>query len=527
MTTIRSSWRPASPRLEPIPIGALLCPMSGVPRRMVAGDVQASWRSLREPDMLSLRPACSAKPRSTGSKPASRGFGLRLPVSARLSRAAPARSLVAEAATGVQWPRRARHGLYRDRLLDGGFTILELLVAMSMFAILGIAVVSLLGQGLNLFTSGTADTTMQDRVQAILPVLREDFAAIVPAESPEVLPPPTPEGVDAPITPTDPAAYVEGPHNRLEAGTFKLKNLGSEKATDVYFVGFTRSNAREGEDAILRTAGSTPAGTGVQLKAYEPATVESGTTGNLMATGGLQEIVWVAIPDNPDMPGMLTLYRLFRAPAGGPKSLLEMVGGVPVNLDSVQKIHTAGRPVLDGVIHFGVTFRNVFATSWTDGAGAGKVQDGSPYVGPIWDSTRATDPKFPMHKGKESLADVKDDVFPAMARIDLTLAIEGPYGFNRGEALVAAPVTIDDRRVALTDVEPLFRPGPLERFIKVDSEWMSVNAEATDFDEKRVTVGRGKRLTKAVEHRVDEPVYFGYPVTTDVTLLFKDRYGRR
>jgi prepilin-type N-terminal cleavage/methylation domain-containing protein len=408
-----------------------------------------------------------------------------------------------------------------------GFTILELLVAMSMFAILGIAVVSLLGQGLNLFTSGTADTTMQDRIQAILPVIREDFAAIQPAESPEVLPPPPPEGAELPPpAPDDPTQVVEGPRSRLIADTFKLKNLGSDRASDCYYVGFVRSNAREGEDSILRNAGSTPAGNGVELKAYDPSTVESGTTGNLLATGGLQEIVYVAIPDDPDMPGMLTLYRLFRAPAGGPKSLLAVVGGLPVNFDSVEKIRAAGRPVLEGVLHFGVTFRNVFATSWNDGDGK-KFTDGSPYVGPVWDSTRANHPIFMTPDGKKSLGDVKDDVFPAMARIDLTLAVEGPYGFNRGEALLAAPMPLDERRATLTDVEPLFRPGPRERFLKIDAEWMSVTAEATDFAEKRVTVGRGKRLTKAVEHRVDEPVYFGYPVTTDVTLLFKDRYARR
>ena len=407
-----------------------------------------------------------------------------------------------------------------------GFTILELLVAMSMFAILGIAVVSLLGQGLNLFTSGTADTTMQDRIQAILPVIREDFAAIQPAEAPEVLPPPLPEGTEAPTLVVDPAAADPGPRNRLIAGTFKLKNLGSERASECYFVGFVRSNAREGEDPFLRNAGSTPAGTGVDLRAYDPAAVESGATGNLLATGGLQEIVYVAIPEDPDMPGMLTLFRLFRAPAGGPKSLLQMVGTTPVNFDSIEKIRTAGRPVLDGVLHFGATFRNVFATSWSDG-GANKFVDGSPYVGAVWDSTRANNPIFQTSLAGKSLAEVKDDVFPAMVRIDLTLAVEGPYGFNRGEALVALPVSLDERRVTLTDVEPLFRPGPAERYIKVDAEWMLVTAEATDFAEKRITVGRGKRLTKAVEHRVDEPVYFGYPVSTDVTLLFKDRYARK
>jgi prepilin-type N-terminal cleavage/methylation domain-containing protein len=405
-----------------------------------------------------------------------------------------------------------------------GFTILELLVAMSMFAILGIAVVSLLGQGLNLFTSGTADTTMQDRIQAALPSIREDFAAIQPVEMPEVLPPPRPEGADVPV---DPTVVVEGPKIRLIAGTFKPKDTGSDRGIESVYVGFVRSNAREAEDPILRSAGATGGAAGVPLRSYDPAAVESGVTGNLLATGGMMEVVYVAIPDDPDRIGMLTVYRLFRAPVGGPGSLLEMVAGIPVNFDSVKKIRAAGRPVLEGVVHFGVTFRNLFATSWNDGLGSGKVLDGSPYVGNVWDSTRALNPAFAMAKGKESLADVRDDVFPAMARIDLVLAVEGPYGFTRGETLLPAPMTADDRKVTIGDVGPLFRPGPADRFLKVDGEWMSVNLEGADVAENRVTVVRGRRATKAVEHKVDEPVYFGRPVSTDVMLLYKDRYARR
>jgi hypothetical protein len=251
-------------------------------------------------------------------------------------------------------------------------------------------------------------------------------------------------------------------------------------------------------------------------------------TGNLLATGGMMEVAYVAIPDDPDHPGILKVYRCFRAPVGGPGSLLEMAAGIPTNLDSVKKIRAAGRPVLDGVLHFGVTFRNLFATSWSDGLGAGSFADGSPYVGNVWDSTRALNPAFPIRpKGKEYLARVKDHVFPAMARIDLVLAIEGPYGFTRGETTLTTPLTADDRKITIGDLGPLFRPGAGERFVKVDTEWMSVNLEGADVTENRVTVVRGRRNTKAVEHKVDAPVFFGRAVSTDVSLLYKDRYARR
>lgn len=422
--------------------------------------------------------------------------------------------------------RRRREPLRRPAGAPArGFTILELLVSLSMFAILGIAIVSLLGQGLSLFSSGTADTTMQDRIQASFPAIRDELLQMQPPEPPEVIPPPLPD--DAEVPPVDPRAAAEGPAARLIAGSFTVRDTGVEKGYDASYVGFVRTNGREAEDPLLRSSGTVGAATGVPLRHYDPAAAESGVTGNLLATGGLLEVVYVAIPDDPDLPGMLTLYRLFRAPAGGSGSLLNLVGGVPVAFDSVSKIRAAGRPVLEGVLHFGVTFRNLFATSWTDGAGAGKVFDGGAYVGTVWDSTRALHAKFPLHRGIDSLADVRDDVFPAMARLELVLAVEGPYGFNRGETLTTGAASADEKRIPIGDVEPLFRPGPPERYVKIGTEWMLVSVEATDLVERRITVVRGRRGTKAVEHKADEPVWFGRYVQTDVALTWKDRHVRR
>jgi prepilin-type N-terminal cleavage/methylation domain-containing protein len=420
------------------------------------------------------------------------------------------------------------------RARAAGFTLLELLVAMALFAILGVAVVALLGQGMAIFSEGTADTTMQDRLQSVLPLLRADLASMVPAETPEVLPPPISEEARAQATSGQQPPPPEPPAVRLRSGWLRLQDLPTEWPP-VFFVAFVRANARESEDPILREAGTASVAPGTPVRSYDPAAVDSGQRGNLLAPGGLLEVVWIAVPEDPSpdrrtgaptpdatwSPGVLTLYRLFRAPVGGERTLLD-----PAHFDSLAEIRAAGRPIHDGVLHFGVTFRNVFARTFTDGAGTGRAADGEPYAGSVWDSTRALDKQFPLHRGAESLSDVRDDVFPAAARVEVTLGIEGPYGFGRGETLLVLGVAPDEKRLVLESVDPLYVAGPSERFLKVSGEWMATTLEAIETGERRVAVQRGRRGTPAVDHPAGAPVYVGRTVSTDVPLVFKDRYAR-
>jgi prepilin-type N-terminal cleavage/methylation domain-containing protein len=429
-------------------------------------------------------------------------------------------------------PRSPIEAARRVRARRGGFTLLELLIAMAMFSILGIAVVALLGQGMSIFVDGTADTSMQDRLQAILPAIRADFAAIQPASSPEVLPPPP---LDMPsadvVTPPTPAST--GPAIRLWSGPLKLTDLPPEWPL-AYCVAFVRTNAREGEDPITRYAGSAPSSSGAPLKSYDPSTVDSGSASNLFATGGLMEEVWVAVPEDPaperrnGPPGtdsstwsrsVMALYRLFRAPVGEKKSLL-----VRENINSLEKIRKAGRVMHEGVLYFGVTWRNAFSKSWTDGIGTGKVSDGQAYVGSIWDSTRGIDKDFAFFRGPDSLGDVRDDVFPQWARIEVTLAVEGTLGFGRGETTLADSATAGEKRVRLESLDPLYKPAGAERWFKVGTEWMSTTLSGIDATDHHVTVARGQRGTAAVDHAAGEQVFVGATVSTEVPLVYKDRY---
>ncbi|MBL9086134.1 MAG: hypothetical protein JNM10_03250, partial [Planctomycetia bacterium] len=58
----------------------------------------------------------------------------------------------------------------------------------------------------------------------------------------------------------------------------------------------------------------------------------------------------------------------------------------------------------------------------------------------------------------------------------------------------------------------------------VEGEWLSTSFEQIEPNERRAVALRGQRGTKAVPHDAGAPVYVGSSVSTDVPLVFKDRY---
>ena len=220
-------------------------------------------------------------------------------------------------------------GRFGPRVLTGGawaargFTLLELLIAMAIFAVIGTAVVTLLGQGMGVFTQGTSDTSMHDRLDALLPTIREDLSLIYVPEATGMPPPPKP--IVPGLAPKAPETKPEIPSVRLRSGWLFLSDQSKETANPVFFVAWVRTDARESEDPMKRDAG-TVSRQGAELKSFDPASQEAGVKGStLLPTGGLMEIAYVAVAEDATHPGVLTLYRAFRAPVGGDKTLLEPI----------------------------------------------------------------------------------------------------------------------------------------------------------------------------------------------------------
>ena len=235
--------------------------------------------------------------------------------------------------------------------------------------------------------------------------------------------------------------------------------------------------------------------TGPDLKEYVPAEREvPDPDAAYKPTGGRMEICYIAVPEDPLYPALLTLYEGFRTPVGGEGTLLD-----PANLDTIREIRERCRPVATGILHFGITWRRVFAKNWD--ATQGKVGEREAYVGSTWDSTRALDKQFALYKDELSLGDPSDDIFPAWARLEITLMGPTTLGLGRGETSLAGRINDDDRALTVLHPTRLTGPGQDERMLKIDGEWIGYRVSKVDAVSGKITgIDRGLRDTKKAAH---------------------------
>jgi len=413
-----------------------------------------------------------------------------------------------------------------------GFTILELLIAMAIFGVLGSMVVFFMQQSLDIFYSGTRESAQLDRMDTVLPQIAEDLEGIYVGDdwTPPYVPDPATMG-DLGGAPPPPPPPVKV---RFRAGTVWLKDAteavegpgGSTRELACPFIAFVVADASEWSHALKRNAGEAPARDAVPLTptSEDPAR-------NYRATGGLMEVVWIAVP-RADAPSILDLYRGWRSPVGDPeKSLLD-----PKNLDSRREIEEACRVRERGLLHFGVTLRRVFATSWDPALAAGDSSETTPYVGPAWDSTRAfnltkEDPNWraPLFQGPQSLGDPSDDVFPAYVRLEVTLAERGRFSDRRGQLQLLSGCADQDLRLRISDADKLLETAPGRvRHLKIDTEWMRYEVDGVDTLAQEVRVTRGARGTTAAAHRDGAWIHLGAPTVREVRLpVYRDRYAVR
>ena len=415
-----------------------------------------------------------------------------------------------------------------------GFTLLEILVSMAIFTVLGSMVIVFMRQSLDIFYAGTKESGQLDRMDAVLPQVRADLESMtIPADFTPPRPPPTEDelrrmGKELPKPP--PPVKI-----RLRAGTLVLRNTGDERFKDYPcpFFSCVTTDGSEWYDKLKRRAGEATKGDG-ELKALTPDNVVGGDRDTLYyATGGLMEVLWIAVPQDlmeppedggPTYPAILTLYRGFRSPIGDPeKSLLD-----PENFDERDEILKACRPVARGLLHFGTTWRRSFATSWDTELGVG-LGDAAPYVGPDWDSTRALLKGWPLNRGLQSLPDPSDDIFPAFVMLEATFAVPTQFGMGRGELRLTEMVPADAMRLKVDDTDKLMQPNlGNQRWLKVGAEWMAYELGDVDWEKGEVRVRRGQRGTQKMAHESGAWVYVGAPSQLQMRLpVFRDQYVLR
>ncbi len=411
-----------------------------------------------------------------------------------------------------------------------GFTMLELLIAMAIFAVLGTMVVYFMRNSLDIFYSGTRESAQLDRFDTVIPQVVEDLRAVYVGDDwrrPYRPPPDLAEELRGTPQPKPPPVAV-----RFRAGTIFLPGArrvapdGSSHLEEVAcpFLAFVVADAAEWSHKLKRRAGETPA---EGAKPLTPAA--EAPDARYLATGGLMEVVWIAVP-REDQPALLDLYRGWRAPVGDPAhTLLD-----PRNLDTREKIAAACRVREKGLLHFGITLRRVFARTWDPGATLGDGSETLPYVGPAWDSTRAfnltkEDPNWrpPLTVGPDSLVDPSDDIFPAFVRLEVVLARRGRFSDARGDLAVLEPVSESDLKLRVTDTDLLLGTGlGARRHLKVGTEWMEYDTAGVDPLTGAVSVRRGVRGTRAQVHPAGARAYVGDAARTELRLpVFRDRYA--
>ena len=396
----------------------------------------------------------------------------------------------------------------RRRAAEDGFSLIELLVAMGIFSVIGIAIVALLARASDFSRAGTATTEQLDALQTFTEAFSLDATGIYTRADSD-------NGAPAVRMYSDLAKCDIDADGKPDASVRRLM--------------FVRMVTDEATAAVSRTAGTV-----IGAKEYldQSKDVEESAKGALKATGGLEEVFWTAVPENKDDLALMALYRGVRSPIGGPQSFFPTKPASdpsargpqdrgPLHLSEVRAV---SQPMLSGVLYFGVEFWARRTETWDPTV--------VPPKGPlqVWDSTRGVLPKGQRFDGfyyakqagsqdRPSLLDPTDDTYPR--RIRVTLVVE-ESGQAARKGLLMGELSADATYIEVSSTAFIPATDTSQRFVKIGSEWI----EFTSLENARLTgCKRGVRGTLAQTHPHGEPVHYGKTVVREVNVpTFRDAY---
>jgi prepilin-type N-terminal cleavage/methylation domain-containing protein len=371
-----------------------------------------------------------------------------------------------------------------------GFTLLELLVAMGIFLVLGTSLMVILRGGLATWRRSEARQESFAAAQSLVSQLAEDLrSTVAPHDTP-----------------------LEG------MGDVEARMLCDTDAAGRQRLFLVRTLKAESEHPITGLAGTT---IGADRNVDYREDLEEARESRLRATGGAMEVAWVMGPDD-------VLYRGVKAPPGPPGSLFADEDPYELSPPTATTPTPAGatpaavaaprapdadlppllRPFAMNVIHLEFRFWTQYSTSWDPTAPPRRRTQANEKSGPLlyWDSTRAVlapedddRRRFDTFVSRASLADPRDDVFPAKVRVELTVREHPAAGSS---TFLTRPASRTDTELYVQD------PGRLPPgggHLLLDREWVKYDEVQRD----RVVVsqnGRGARGTAAVEHDLVEVV---------------------
>lgn len=331
-------------------------------------------------------------------------------------------------AVPVRPPRTRTSSSAPARRVARGFTLIEVLAAAAIFALLGTLLFQIMQGAMEVWSRGQRVRDLEEQAGAVLEVLAEDVRHVFTGVSGS-------GDQDARFV----CEFMETDHDGdglVDGQTTLLR--------------FTRLLHEARSLEWLDRAGERAAVDGVATLVGEEDVAD------LRPTGGLAESLYTTAT----LPGetLPSLVRKVRTPIGGPDSL------VAADLRSERLLHDAVR-LVDRVLFFGVQCWTPDTTDW----------DGDAPASSVWDSTRGLLPRdagFPYGRGPASLLDGRDDTWPTLVRITLVL---DPYeGDAVAPGILAEDLLPGGTRLVLR--APLRGDERAPSHVWVGGEWMAVTA---------------------------------------------------
>jgi type II secretory pathway pseudopilin PulG len=362
-------------------------------------------------------------------------------------------------------------------------TLIELLVAMGIFSILGMTLALFLQQGLSTWRTGEARRELYEEAQSLLSQLKDDLRAVASV-----------------------APAVPGAPSRARF----LCDLDEQNRQRLTIV---RTIAGEARHPLASLAGKA-VGADADLDGVDDRA--EGTADRLRPTGGLMEVLWAMDPVEDGV-----LLRGTRAPALPEATSLFALETVR----DAARLRRAAHPVSTRVLALEMLFWTPVTRSWDPSAPARLGARPGERSGPswVWDSTRALlppspgarDDEFRFFRGEASIDDPDDDIVPERVRVTLVLREDGPRApWNA----LSEPLREGDTQMRVFNASPFVGRDRVLRVGKGPAaEWVRVKSIDAASNLVRIDVGgRGLRGTRPRRHDAGTDVITGSAFSAEV-----------
>ncbi|MFT7617939.1 MAG: hypothetical protein ACI97A_001578 [Planctomycetota bacterium] len=414
-----------------------------------------------------------------------------------------------------------------------GITLIELMTAMTIFAMIGVFLFTLVQDSLGIYRKSRSSGEIYDKFDQASQFLSDDLTCVAIGD-------PEGQGIKLQFLQSRDRAYVPpvGVTLTRESRNAKTRAPGDPRS---FLMRFVRSfPGGEMNDTVGRFAG-TYAGAEKsidgeadlvesrharimkrQLEDDSAKESDDEQEPGLLPPGNHMEVMYFCESSPNDKAGTFTLYRAFRSPVGGADSFFNDATLKKMTPEWIEK---HAKPVVSGLIYFGAVLWGQNTEKWDtervlNGEGEGS-RTSTGMAESWWDSRRARYENFSLHVGANSALYYEDDVFPSRVQFRMTFVQDGKAS---ADAHLLGNIKGNSRYVNI-DNPSIFDGGGGTKpptHIMIGREWIEVSSASG----RRLTVVRGSRKTALAKHDSGSDVQVGrqFKLTVEVP-AFRTSFG--